>query len=84
MRFLLLALTLACCAGETMAAALREKVGGSEVRVWSEPYPLHAGRTVFQAALLERLERAASNRPGHGTGRDLYLRQVRTRSGAAD
>jgi penicillin-binding protein 1B len=62
MRFLLLAVALACCSGDTLAAALREKVGGSEVRVWSEPYPLLSGRTVFQAALLERLERQGYER----------------------
>jgi penicillin-binding protein 1B len=46
---------LACLAPE--AAPLESYLGRSEVRSWSAPYPLTAGRTVRQLGLPERLGR---------------------------
>jgi penicillin-binding protein 1B len=51
------ALALVCAFGAASAGGLEEELGRSEVRVRSEPYPLVAGRTVAETALLERLDR---------------------------
>jgi len=58
------------------AGELREELGRSEVRVRSEAYPLVAGRTVAEIALVERLgyERV-SERP-QAPGRFFYGHEV--------
>lgn len=46
------------CAGVGPAPPpLESRLGRSEVRIWSAPYPLVAGRTVTEAAIPERLAR---------------------------
>jgi len=56
----LLVLVGACAVA--FAGGLEEELGRSETRVRSEPYPLLAGRTVAQTALLARLERLGYER----------------------
>jgi len=59
-----LAVALALTGGFATASAgeLEEELGRSETRVRSEAYPLVAGRTVAQTALLERLDRLGYER----------------------
>lgn len=50
-------LVLALAALPAIAQRLEDDLGRTESRVWSEAYPVPAGRTIDQAALVERLER---------------------------
>ncbi len=48
--------------GPALASGLDETLGRSEVRVWSAAYPLHAGRTVQEMRLVQRLDRLGYRR----------------------
>lgn len=50
------ALLLALTAVPAAVASLADEPGRNDVRIWSGPYPLAAGRTVREMALPERLE----------------------------
>jgi penicillin-binding protein 1B len=62
LRRLSVVFALVCAFAVASAGGLEEELGRSEVRVRSEAYPLIAGRTVAQTALLERLDRLGYQR----------------------
>jgi penicillin-binding protein 1B len=59
-----LALPLLLAGCRPSAPPLASRLGRSEVRVWSAPFPLVAGRTPAESGLPERLERLGYRRVG--------------------
>jgi penicillin-binding protein 1B len=72
-------LALACALAVPRAGGLEDELGRSEVRVRTAPYPVVAGRSVAETALLERLDRLGYERVRHRPerpGRFFYGHEV--------